>query len=269
MQRVLAARGEDAIHINQILHAADFCAENDLVGAQSVLLGQLRRAERADDDRFHGDFAGVFRFRQKRVLVHHAGEQRLVERSPVHTDAHGLLVFRGNFDHGAEVVVVLASDAGIAGIDAVFRQALGAARVFGQQEVSVVMEVAYNRHAQALLLESFYDVGDGLGGFVIVDGNTDDFAAGSRQGGDLSYGAGNVGGVGVGHGLHHNRCIAAHADAANGGGEGFSTMNFGHIGNYILAGYGKKIAPSTEERIAKSERRTAETTASASAPAVS
>src|SRR5450759_1716662 len=229
MQLVLAARGEDAIHINQILHAADFRAEDDLVGAQSVLLGQLRRAERAYDDRFHGDFAGVFRFRQTRVLVHHASEQRLVERAPVHADAHGFLILRGNLNHGAEVVVVLASDAGIARIDAVLGQALGAAGVLGQQEVSVVMEVADDGHAQALLLESLYDVGDGLSGIVIIDRDADDFAAGTRQGSDLLYGAGNVRSVGVGHGLHHNRCIAAHADAADGGGEGFSTLDFGHV----------------------------------------
>ena len=155
--------------------------------------------------------------------------KRLIERSPVHADAHGLLVLHGNLDHGAEVVVVLASDAGVAGIDAVLGQALGAAGVFGEQEVSVVMEVADDGHAQALLLESFDDVGDGLGGVVIVDGDADDFAAGARQGGDLLYGAGDVRGVGVGHGLHHNWCIAAHADAADGGGEGFSTLNFGHV----------------------------------------
>ena len=78
--------------------------------------------------------------------------KRLIQRSPVHAYAHGLLVLHGNLDHGAEVVVVLASDAGVAGIDAVFGQALGASGVFGEQEVSVVMEVADDGDAQALLL---------------------------------------------------------------------------------------------------------------------
>ncbi len=125
------------------------------------------------------------------------------------------------------------------------------------------MEVADDGHAQALLFQSFDDVGDGFGGIVIVDRDADDFAAGTRQRGDLLYSAGNVRGVGVGHGLHHNRCIAAHADAADGGGKGFSTMNFGHVGSFILAGYGKKIAPSTggtngEKRTASSENCGAE-----------
>src|SRR4029077_18022528 len=163
--------------------------------------------------------AGVFRLRQKRVFVHHAGEQCLIQRPPIHTDAHGLPVLRGNLDHGPEVVVVLAPDAGVAGIDAVLGQALSAGGIFGEQQVSVVMEVAYDGYLQALLLESFDDVGDGLGGVVIVDGDADNFAAGARQGSDLLDGAGDVRGVGVGHGLHHNRCIVAYADSADGGGE--------------------------------------------------
>ena len=80
----------------------------------------------------------------------------------------------------------------------------------------------------ALLRESLDDVGDGLGGVVIVDGDPDDFAAGAGQGGDLLDGAGDVRGIGVGHGLHHNRCIAADADAADHGGDGFSALDFCH-----------------------------------------
>ena len=80
------------------------------------------RIQRAHDHRFHRDFAGVFRFGEPRVLVHHAGEQRLIERAPVHADAHRLLILDGDFDHGAEVVVVLAADADVAGIDAVLGQ---------------------------------------------------------------------------------------------------------------------------------------------------
>ena len=90
------------------------------------------------------------------------------------------------------------------------------------------MEVADDGHAQALLLESLDNVGDGLGGIVIVDGDADDFAAGSGQGGDLLYGAGDVGGVGVGHGLHHDWGIAADADSVNRGGMGFSALDLGH-----------------------------------------
>jgi hypothetical protein len=57
-----------------------------------------------------------------RILVHHAGEQGLVERAPVDADADGLLIFDGALDHGAEIVVVFAADGDVAGIDAVLGQ---------------------------------------------------------------------------------------------------------------------------------------------------
>ncbi len=58
-------------------------------------------------------------------------------------------------------------------------RSLGAAGIFGEQEMSVVMEVADDRYAQALFVESFNDMRDGFGGVIIVDGDADDFAAGA------------------------------------------------------------------------------------------
>ena len=66
------------------------------------------------------------------VLVHHLGEQRLVERAPVDADADGLLVLDGDFDHGAEVVVVLAADGDVAGVDAVLGEGAGAVGVLAR-----------------------------------------------------------------------------------------------------------------------------------------
>ena len=134
----------------------------------------------------------------------------------------------GDFDHGAEVVVVLASDAGVAGIDAVLGEAFGATGIFGEQEVSVVVEVSDDGRAEALFGEALDDVGNGFGGVIIVDGDADDFASGAGESGDLLYGAGNVGSVGVGHGLHHDWGITAHADSGDRGGVGFSALDLGH-----------------------------------------
>jgi hypothetical protein len=88
-----------------------------------------------------------------RVLVHHAREQRLVERAPVHADAHRLAVLDGHFDHGAEIVVVLLADVDVAGIDAVLGQRARALGILLQQDVAVVMEVADDGHAHAELVE--------------------------------------------------------------------------------------------------------------------
>ena len=104
MQRVAAARRERTIDVNQILHPADFRAQDNLVRPQSILFGQLRRIQGADDHGFHGYFPRLLRFRQQGVLIHHVGQQRLVERAPIHADAHRLLVLNRNLDHGAEIV---------------------------------------------------------------------------------------------------------------------------------------------------------------------
>ena len=55
---------------------------------------------------------------------------------------------------------------------------------------------------QPLAARPLDDVGNGLGGVVVVDGDADHLRAGAGEGGDLLDGAFDVGGVGVGHGLH-------------------------------------------------------------------
>ena len=70
--------------------------------------------------------------------------------------------------------------------------------------------------------------GNRFGGLVIVDGHPHQFGAGAGQSGDLPDGAVNIGGVGVGHGLHHNWCIAADANPADRGGISLSALNLSH-----------------------------------------
>ena len=43
MQRVIALGRQHAVHGDQILHAADFRAQNDVVARQAILLRRLRR----------------------------------------------------------------------------------------------------------------------------------------------------------------------------------------------------------------------------------
>ena len=131
---------------------------------------------------FHGYVARVFRFGEPGVFVHHAREQLLVERSPVHADAHRLVVLDGHFDHGAEVVVVLAADGDVAGIDAVLGQRPGALGILLEQDMAVVMEVADDGHVDA---ESGPGrrrcAGTALRGSVIVHGDAHQFGPGAGQ----------------------------------------------------------------------------------------
>ena len=152
----------------------------------------------------------------------------MIERAPVHADANRLLILDGDFDHGAEVGIVLAADAHVAGIDAVLGKSAGAFGIFLEQQVSVVMEITDNGDAHALLVKLLDDGRDGGSGLFVIDRDANQLGTCPRQGCDLLDGRGNVGGVGVGHGLHHNRCIATHADAIDRTRNGFPALNVSH-----------------------------------------
>ncbi len=157
----------------------------------------------------------------------------MVERSPVHADANRLLIFDGNFDHGAEVGIAGFSDAGVAGIDAVLGEVAGALGILGEQDVAVVMEVADDGDADALPVEQINDAGNGSGGLLVIDGDANQLRTGAGECGTLLHGAENVRSIGVGHRLHHNGCIRADADAADHGSHGFPALNGGH-GNFYF-----------------------------------
>ena len=120
-----------------------------------------------------------------------------------------------DLDDVGELRVALVLEADIAGIDAVFVERLGAGRIIGQQLVADVMEVADQRRGDAALAQAVADVRHGGGGFLAVDGDAHQFRAGARQRRDLRDRALDIGGVGVGHRLHHDRRAAADGDIAD------------------------------------------------------
>src|SRR5208283_3013402 len=186
------------------------------------------RAQRALHHGFHGYIAGVLGLVQLGILVHQPRQERLIERAPVHADAYRLVVLDGDFDHGAEVVVVLLADRTVAGVDAVLGQRPRAFGILLQQDVAVVVEVADDGYRDAEAVQPVNNIRHGSRGVVVIDGNAHQFGAGAGQSGALADGAVNVGGVGVGHGLHHNWCIAADADRANRGRISLSALNLSH-----------------------------------------
>ena len=87
--------------------------------------------------------------------------------------------------------------------------------MIGEELVTDVMEVADDRHIDALLEQLLLDVRDGGSGLVAVDGDAHDLRAGARERSNLRRGRGNVGGVRVGHRLHDDGRVAAHGDMAD------------------------------------------------------
>ena len=143
------------------------------------------------------------------VFVHHAREQSLIERAPIHADAHRPVILDGRFDHDAEIIVVLLADIYIARIDAVLGQGARHFRVFLQQNVAVVMEVADDGNAAAELVQGLDDARHRARGLLRVDRDAHQLRASLRQRHHLVDRRGSIGGVGVGHGLDHDGIVPA------------------------------------------------------------
>ena len=162
MQRVVALGGQLAIDHDQILHAADLGAEDDLVAAESIAVRRPAAASRplatmafivtslASSGSGRREFSSIMRV-----------SSAPIERAPVDADAHRAIVLDGGFDHGAEIVVVLLADVDVAGIDAVLGEGAGAVGILLQQEVAVVVEVADDGDADAEFVERVDDFGHG------------------------------------------------------------------------------------------------------------
>jgi hypothetical protein len=82
------------------------------------------------------------------VVIHHLGQQGLIERSPVHADPNRLSVLQRDLDDRAEVLVG-ALAAHVTGIDAVLREGLGAGGVLGEKQVAVVVKIPNDRDRDA------------------------------------------------------------------------------------------------------------------------
>ena len=124
----------------------------------------------------------------------------------------------GLFHYGGKAAVTLVAKADVAGVYAIFGQGGGALRHVLEQAVAVVVEVANQWNRAVGRGEPVPYVRHGLGRGLIVDGQADQLGAGLDQLPHLPDSGGNVGGVGVCHGLHHDRGAAADDNAVNGNG---------------------------------------------------
>jgi len=100
-------------------------------------------------------------------------------------------------------------------VDAELGQRARASLVLSEQLVSVEMKITDDGNLTIELGELLDDMRHRARGSVIVDGDADQFRAGIMQQFDLRHGRGDIGGIGIGHRLHHYGSAAAHADAGN------------------------------------------------------
>jgi len=239
VQRVVGARRELAIDVHEVLHARDLGREDDAIVGEAGLLGELRGLDGALDHGVHGHVAGAQRLTQLRVRVHHAREEVLVEAAPVDADADGLAVVDGHLDDGVEVVVVVLA-AHVARVDAVLGERLRAVRVLGEEDVTVVMEVADHGH-----LHLADDLRDGARGLVVVHGDPHELATRGVERLHLRHRPRHVRGVGVGHGLHDDGPLAADLDAAHVHGHGLPPLRGAHDEGHYTMGITRAAAGGT------------------------
>src|SRR5258708_5394090 len=87
--------------------------------------------------------------------------------------------------------------------------------MLGQKLVADVMEIADQGRGDAALAKCVADMRHCGCGLVTVDRDPHQFGARARKRWDLRQGARDIGGVGVGHRLHHNRRAPADGDIAD------------------------------------------------------
>ncbi len=112
-------------------------------------------------------------------------------------------------------MLILALAADVPGIDAVLGESPRAFREAGEEQVAVVVEVAYDGDRNADPVEPLHDVRHRARRGVGVDGDAHQLAAGLRQRSYLRHGRWCVRGVSVGHRLDHNGVVRADGNAAD------------------------------------------------------
>ena len=87
--------------------------------------------------------------------------------------------------------------------------------MLGQELVADIVKVSDQGHRHAELTEPLLDARHGRRRLIAIDRDAHKLGAGRCQRRNLARGRLNIGGIRVGHRLHHNRRTAANCDAAN------------------------------------------------------
>ena len=232
MEGIVRAPREIDVDRDQILHRRHFGRQDDAVAREPDLLGAFGGKERGLHHGLARHLARVARGGRAGVLVHQAGQQLLVERAPIGADAHRLAVLDRGLDDGAELPILFLLEADIAGVDAILVERFGAGRVLGQELVADIVKVADDRHADAHLEQPLLDARHGGCRLVAIDGDAHDLGARGRQRRHLPCRLLDVGGVGIGHGLHDDGRATTHEHAAHIHGHRPAALlrpGFGHV----------------------------------------
>ena len=215
VERVVAARREQPVDVDQVADAGDLGADDDPVVAHARS-ASASSAERSADS----SIASIITSRASRGSASAALASISSVRIAWSSDPQLTPMRTGlSLSIATRTIVAkcsswrLAPD--VAGVDPVLGERRGHLRVVDQELVAVVVEVADDRHVDAEAADLADHLGDGGGGLLGVDRDPDELRAGVRQPRDLDRGPVGVGGVGVRHRLDDDRVGAPDEDAAD------------------------------------------------------
>ena len=120
----------------------------------------------------------------------------------------------GNLNHARELFVAFFTFANIPRVNTILRQHGCTIRVVCQQFVSVEMKVTDQGNITVGFIKGFPNMRHCCRRLGRVDGDADQFGAGSGQLKDLLGSRGHICGIGVGHGLHHDGSMTTDSDIA-------------------------------------------------------
>src|SRR5690606_16718770 len=199
-QRLLDLGGEQAIGTDGHEHVGGLNADLEVLEVQ--LVEMIDMAQRRLQQGFGGWLA---------VLL----LQVLLQRTGVDADADRDAVVTRRVDHRADAILT----ADVTGVDA---QAINAQVSHPQGDLVIEMDVRHQRHVDLLA-----DFAKGFGGLHTRHGYADDVGTDGFQLANLRDRGRHVAGLGIGHALHRNGCIAANQHRAHADLTGLSAYDRG------------------------------------------
>ena len=215
MQRIVTTTRKLGVHIKEIANVRCLRREQDAIVRQPGGLREFGRLRCRTNDRFDRDGACACRGGRCGVLLHQFRQEILVERPPVHTNAHRFAMVDRHLDDRLEVLVAVLAPH-VARIDSILGEEFCCLRVRGKQLMAVVVKVPNDWRREPIIRQSLHDLGDCCSRCIIVHRNSYDLTSSACEVSNLCRGAGSIRGVGVGHRLHHDRVGGAHHHATYG-----------------------------------------------------
>ena len=216
VQGKVALAGDFPVGLDHLVESGDLAGDDDVVFRQAQFQSGGSAGNGAFDECFTLDFVAGERVGSAGIVIHLPSEDVGVEAAGVDPDADGFIEVTGHFDESGEVLVVAGAPADVARVDPEFGQRACAVGVGAEEAVAYEVEVADEGDVATDVVEAFADLGNGVGGGIVVDGHAYELGAGVGEEFDLSHGGVNVGGVGVGHGLDDYLIAAAYRNATYG-----------------------------------------------------